>query len=130
MKWTIASRNEIGKARIDDAAAAARMTVEFGERLWELKIGYDERWAKCSPGIILMHETLRYACEKQLKGYEFLGHFEPWQQRWPLQTTHHATVGFYPFALAGGLSFSYDVCRLAGRKAIRFKHQLIRKSQL
>ncbi len=72
--------------RIGDATVAARMTIEHGGRLWELKIGYDERWAKCSPGLLLMNETLRYACERGLNGYEFLGSDEPWHHRWPIKT--------------------------------------------
>ena len=112
--------------RIGAATAAARLTVEFAGQLWELKIGYDERWAKCSPGILLMHETLRYACERGLKGYEFLGQFEPWQERWPIEKTQHATIGFYPLSFEGGVTVMYDTLSLVARKAVRLKHKLIR----
>jgi hypothetical protein len=78
------------------------MTVEFGERLWKMKIGYDERWAKCLLRILLMHETLRCACDNGLKGD--VGHLEPWQRRWPLQTNVYTTIGYYPFSLGYGVT--------------------------
>ena len=59
--------------RIGDATVVARLAVEYSGRLWELKIAYDERFAKCSPGILLTHKTLRYACERGLTGHKFLG---------------------------------------------------------
>jgi CelD/BcsL family acetyltransferase involved in cellulose biosynthesis len=60
--------------------AAARMAVEYGDRLWEIKIDYDERFSRCSPGILLTHETLRWTCERHLISHEFLGTAEPWQR--------------------------------------------------
>ena len=61
---------------VDDTLAAVRMAVEVENTLWELKIGYDEQFAKWSPGVVLTHETIRHAFEHGLSGLEFLGRAE------------------------------------------------------
>jgi CelD/BcsL family acetyltransferase involved in cellulose biosynthesis len=49
--------------RINGAAAAATTMVDHGNRLWGLKLGYDERFRRVSPGILLAYEILRHAFE-------------------------------------------------------------------
>lgn len=68
--------------RINDIVIAVQVVIEYANRLWLLKIGFDEKWSKCSPGIILMHEVIRYAFEKKLDSIEFLGSDEPWLHIW------------------------------------------------
>jgi len=40
-------------------------------RLWGLKIGYNERFRRVSPGTLLDCEVLRHACERGYEAYEF-----------------------------------------------------------
>ncbi len=94
--------------RIGHETAAVRMAVEYAGRLWDCKIGYDERWARFSPGILLTNETLQYACEQRLDGLEFLGQAERWERRWPIKLRYHTTARFYPPSINGGLAFGYD----------------------
>jgi CelD/BcsL family acetyltransferase involved in cellulose biosynthesis len=105
--------------RIGPAIAAVRMAVEHSHRLWELKIGYDERWARCSPGVLLTHETLRHACEQGLEGFEFLGRAEKWQCHWPVELRTFSAVRFYPLNIRGALLLSYDLCARIERNALR-----------
>lgn len=105
--------------KIGTDVVAARMAVEYGARLWELKIGYDERWAKCSPGILLTHETLRYCCERGLVAHEFLGGAEHWQARWPIELRRDLTPRFYPLSLRGGVALSLDACEIAVKRATK-----------
>lgn len=95
---------------------AARMAVEHGGRLWELKIGYDERFSRCSPGILLTHETLRWACERGLSAHEFLGSAEAWQRWWPLQPRYFQTIRVYPFSVSGCIAFAQDGGRMVARR--------------
>jgi len=71
--------------RIGGRAAAMQFAVEWGKRFWLLKIGYDEEFSRCSPGTLLMLETLRYAAGRGLQSYEFLGVVEPWLAAWTKQ---------------------------------------------
>jgi CelD/BcsL family acetyltransferase involved in cellulose biosynthesis len=102
--------------KIDGKAIAGRIAVEHGKRLWELKIAYDEAYSKCMPGIILTHETLRYAVERGLEAYEFLGQAEAWERHWPCEEDEYVSMRVYPFTLIGQLSLAQDVYQLALRE--------------
>lgn len=91
---------------------AAQLMVEYAHRLWILKIGYDEAWSRCSPGWLLLAETMRYAFEKQSKSFEFLGGDEPWLHRWDTEARQFSTVISYPFTVRGLYGFAVDT---AGR---------------
>lgn len=103
--------------RAGEQTMAARMAVEYGGRLWELKIGYDETYAACSPGILLTHETLRWACECGLTAHEFLGDVNPWQRWWPLELRHYQSIRLYPFSAAGCVAASVDAVKIAARRS-------------
>lgn len=86
---------------LDDRPIAAQLSVEQAKRLWVLKIGYDEAWSRCSPGLQLLHETLRHAFERRLEAYEFLGNAEDWLSGWQGQRSEFRTVACYPATLTG-----------------------------
>jgi CelD/BcsL family acetyltransferase involved in cellulose biosynthesis len=82
---TLASKSGIFRMAfmyIDDRPVATQLTVECGDALWLLKIGYDETYADCSPGNLLMMEIIRYASRQKLKSCEFLGKAESWTRMW------------------------------------------------
>lgn len=87
--------------RIAGEAAAAQFAVVTGDRFWIFKIGYSEKFARYSPGVLLMLETIRYAVQAGLRSYEFLGATEPWIRNWT--TLEHACTSFraYPLNLRG-----------------------------
>ena len=102
--------------RVGDAIAAVRMAVEFANSLWELKIGYDEQFAKWSPGAVLAHETIRHAFEQGLSGLEFLGRAEYWQKHWPVVTRPYSAIRYYPRSVTSILALGYDGCDLLARR--------------
>src|SRR5260370_39161034 len=59
--------------RVGARIAAVQLAVESEERFWLLKVGYDEVFARCSPGVLLLRETVRYAAQHGLRSSEFLG---------------------------------------------------------
>ncbi len=78
----------LGKLRlaflwIAEKPVAVQLLVESANRLWVLKVRYDESYAKCSPGIILLNKVSQYAFEKQYEAFEFLGRNEQWLNIWP-----------------------------------------------
>jgi CelD/BcsL family acetyltransferase involved in cellulose biosynthesis len=103
--------------KIDGKRIAARMAVVNGGRLWELKIGYDEAWSNCMPGILLTHETLRWAVESGLEAHEFLGQAEQWERHWPTEEDEYVSMRIYPLAPAGQLSLVRDVGQIALKSA-------------
>ncbi|MCP9469220.1 MAG: GNAT family N-acetyltransferase [Nitrospira sp.] len=104
---------------VQGIAIATILGIEEEGRFWVLKIGYDEQWARCSPGIQITMETIRYAFEKHLEAYEFLGSEEPWQAMWPHRRHHFVTLALYPISLKGLHAFSRDGLRLLLSRATR-----------
>ncbi len=104
---------------------AARMAVEYSGKLWEIKIGYDEKFSTCSPGIVLTHETLRWASEHGLTAHQFLGSAEPWQRWWPLELRRYQNVRLYPFSVPGCIALLRDLGHMA---TWRVRHSRIGRS--
>lgn len=102
--------------RIGGAAAAMQVAVEYGNRFWLLKIGYDDRFARASPGQLLMLETVRYAAERELASYELLGRVEPWTRRWTDHARPCVSLHAYPARPRGALALAADAASLAARK--------------
>jgi CelD/BcsL family acetyltransferase involved in cellulose biosynthesis len=102
--------------RVGGKTIAARMGVEHGNRLWDLRMGYDEAFSRCAPGVLLTHETLRYAVERGLEAHEFLGQAEAWERHWPCEEDEYISMRIYPFSFTGQLSLAQDGYQLTLRK--------------
>ncbi len=93
--------------------------VVFQGRFWVLKIGYDEEYSRCSPGILLIHETIRYAFTNGLKSYEFLGSDENWLHMWTKDNIRrHISIGYYPFNFIGLKRLSIDLLGFAAKRLV------------
>jgi len=93
---------------LDAKAVAAQLSVEYADRLWVLKIGYDEAWSRLSPGWQLMAETVRYAFDRKLKSFEFLGSDEAWLHRWDTEDRELSTLASYPATVLGMYGLAID----------------------
>jgi CelD/BcsL family acetyltransferase involved in cellulose biosynthesis len=101
---------------VGDTPIAAQFSVEYADRLWVLKIGYDESWSRCSPGWLLIAETMRMAFEQRLRSYEFLGSDEPWLHGWRTTSREFRTVACYPASVDGVYGLAADsLARLRAR---------------
>ncbi len=103
--------------RIDGKAAAMQLAVEWAGRYWLYKIGYDEAYARCSPGTLLMLHTLGEAARRGLRGYELLGEAEPWiAELWTREHGACLRLRTYPFNLRGAAAFACDALAWTGRR--------------
>jgi CelD/BcsL family acetyltransferase involved in cellulose biosynthesis len=108
---------------IDGRSVATQFAVESGGGFWLLKVGYDEAYARSSPGNLLMVETLKYAVQRGLKTYEFLGSAEPWTQVWTSLVRPCVSVFAYPNNLRGAAAFTFDAVRFGWNRLNRkFEH--------
>lgn len=105
--------------RIGAETAAVRLAVAHGRRLWELKIGYDEKFSQCSPGLLLTNDTLKYAHDAGLAALEFLGARETWHETWPTEDRELSKVLLVPLSVRSLWSLGYHLAAAAGRKTRR-----------
>ncbi len=98
--------------RVDGKAIAAELTTVRAGRLWILKIGHDEAWSWCSPGILLMNHVVKYCFEKGLEACEFGGTDEPWLHIWANETHSAWTYRIYPGSLLGLVKLVIDLLHM------------------
>ena len=102
--------------RIGGQSAAMQIAIESEGRFWLLKIGYDNHFARCSPGILLLRDTLRYAAINRLSSLEFLGTVEPWIRVWSPLERPCFTLHRYPLGMRGVTALAEDVMKSAWHK--------------
>lgn len=94
---------------LDGRRVAMQLALEWSNRYWLFKIGFDEAFKRCSPGTLLMLHTLGWAAQRGLASYELLGEDEPWIARlWTRERHACVRVRTYPFNLAGAVAFAAD----------------------
>ena len=109
---------------IDSTPVAMQLAIEVGNRLWLLKIGYDERYARCSPGNLLLIESLRDSATRGLEAVEFLGRSEPWTSIWTSVERRCLSLVAYPRTLRGLHSLA---CHSARHALLQLARQLRRR---
>jgi CelD/BcsL family acetyltransferase involved in cellulose biosynthesis len=117
-----ARRGELRVAflRLGDRRVAMQLAVEWGRRLWLLKIGHDEAVQRCSPGMLLLLEAVRDAAARGLEAVQLLGGIEPWTQMWTGVVEPCVTVAAYPPGVASLFAAVGDVAGAAqGRRGRR-----------
>ena len=85
--------------RVGDRRVATQVYAEYARRLWQIKVGYDEAFARISPGMLLTREIIGAAARDGLDGLEFLGAVAPWTQTWSPTVREFVTVRVYPRGL-------------------------------
>jgi CelD/BcsL family acetyltransferase involved in cellulose biosynthesis len=94
--------------RIAGRGVAMQVAIEQAGALWLLKVGYDAEFAPCSPGLLLMRDTIGYAARAGLTSYEFLGRAESWTRVWTEQERETVSLRVYPFGPRGMTALALD----------------------
>lgn len=68
--------------RLGGRAIAFELTIADGGRLYDLKGGYDVEFRKFGPGVLMLRDMIRWACDAGLSSFEFLGAAEPQKVEW------------------------------------------------
>lgn len=105
--------------RIGGRAAAMKLASVTGNRFWLLAMGFSEAFERCSPGTLLLVETLKYAAQSGLRSYEFLGAEEPWVRTWTEVQRPCVSLRTYPFGVRGAIALASDA---SDRLRFRARH--------
>jgi CelD/BcsL family acetyltransferase involved in cellulose biosynthesis len=102
-----------------DQTAAVQLGVEYKNRFWLLKMGYDQNFARYSPGELLIIESLRLAAERGLEAYEFTGTPESWTHKWTDKTHASVSIRIYAAGLRGLIGVAAESAIAATRRAAK-----------
>jgi CelD/BcsL family acetyltransferase involved in cellulose biosynthesis len=102
--------------RIGGAAAAMHIAVEWSDRLWLVKIGYDPDYSSVSPGQILLAHSIADGAQRGLRDYHLLGFTEEWTQAWTSDEEPCVTIDAYPATRRGFVALTDDGLRIAQRR--------------
>lgn len=105
--------------RLDGKAIAMQISVFLNNRLWLLKIGYNEAYARMSPGTLLMLEVVRQAARDGTQSIEFLGSVEPWTELWTKEVRECEHIRVYPRGWPGAAAFLVDAANWLARQLQR-----------
>lgn len=95
--------------RLGGELAAMHLAVESGGRHCLYKIGYDDRFARCSPGTLLMLHALGEAARGGCERFEMMGDSESWiVELWTREAHSCVQVRTYPRSLAGAAALAVD----------------------
>ncbi len=115
----LTSCNENGELRIcfllvNDIEKAMHIAIEHAKTFWVLKLAHEDEVSRCSPGILLANETIKYSFDEKLRRYEFLGSAEGWQNSWPVEKQNLCSVIILPVNLLG----IYSILKLVLKKIL------------
>ena len=94
--------------RIGGRAAAMQLASIRGNQFWLLAMGFSEEFERCSPGTLLLLDTLEYAARSGLRSYEFLGADEPWIRALSPTYLPCVSIRTYPLGIRGTVAFVSD----------------------
>jgi CelD/BcsL family acetyltransferase involved in cellulose biosynthesis len=107
--------------RLNGAPIAMQVANLSHQAYWQLKIGYDEAYAKQLAGLQLQLETIKWTRQQNCHRYEFLGTAEPWIREWTSSVHFYRTLVFYPFNLSGIGAFLRDNAARVWNRLARYR---------
>ena len=102
--------------KINGTLVAEHYAMESAKSYWLLNVGYDEEYRHCSPGHLLLEESIKYAAGKGLLQYNFLGKEEPWTARWTNTAQDRFTLAAYRLNAYGMRAMCSDIGHLITKR--------------
>lgn len=81
---------------VNGARVAFSYALQYRNRIYSLKLGYDPGFRRYSPSTVMCYLMLRHAFECGLEEYDFLGVDEPWKLEWSPKVRIHEWLFVLP----------------------------------
>jgi CelD/BcsL family acetyltransferase involved in cellulose biosynthesis len=123
--WTLLNLLRGGSTRI-----AFEYCLNYKNRIYRLKSGYDPFYARYSPSNLLSCLVLQHAFEHGITEYEFLGDSEDWKLKWARQTKRHYWLFVFSCSFKGRCLhlIKFQLVPLFKRAGLHRLRNLIRQS--
>jgi CelD/BcsL family acetyltransferase involved in cellulose biosynthesis/SAM-dependent methyltransferase len=109
----------IRRLRVGAEVAAVHVGLVHGNACYELKIGYDAKFSRQSPGVLLTIECLADAGRRGLRAHEFLGCAAAWQEPFATGRRELTNLAIYPWSASGLAALALDGASLAAQRSVR-----------
>jgi CelD/BcsL family acetyltransferase involved in cellulose biosynthesis len=121
-----AARGELrfSRIRLDGETAAFDLTLLHDNRLHLLKTGFDERFRKLAPGLVMRLSIIERCFELGLASHELLGDESEWKAKFQTGVRPYATLRVFPRSPAGLARYGY---RKRVRPTLRAVYRRLRK---
>ena len=106
---SFAERGELRLARIviDGTWAAFDLCLLHGDRLYLLKTGYDERFRRLAPGLVMRLSIIERCFELGIEAHELLGDEAEWKRKFATGERAHVAFRAYERGLRGSVRYTY-----------------------
>ena len=103
------ARDELRFSRVvlDGETAAFDLTLLHGGRLYLLKTGFDERFRRLAPGLVMRLSIIERCFETGLRSHELLGDESEWKAKFATGSRPYVTLRAYPRSPAGLARYAY-----------------------
>jgi CelD/BcsL family acetyltransferase involved in cellulose biosynthesis len=120
-------RGELRLSRIalDGEAVAFSFCIQAAGSLYSLKAGYDERWRKLVPGLVMQLAIVERCFELGLDAYELLGETSDWKEKVATGSRSHTNLRVFPPGPVGAVRYGY---RSRLRPLLKRAHRRLRSS--
>ena len=92
---------------LDDAVAAFDLCLLWNNRYYLLKTGYDERFGRLAPGLVMRLSTIERCFELGYEAHELLGEDTEWKLKFATTERRHVDLRAYRRTIVGGGRYLY-----------------------
>jgi CelD/BcsL family acetyltransferase involved in cellulose biosynthesis len=113
---------------VNEVAVAVQFAVESAKACWLLNIGYDEQYQHCSPGNLLLGDSIEEAARNGLVRYNLLGKNEPWIKHWTSTSRDSLVLAAYRPNVHGFRAMMSDALYLLRKRLKDRRTKSVKKS--
>jgi CelD/BcsL family acetyltransferase involved in cellulose biosynthesis len=110
---------------LDGEMVAFDLSLLHAGRLWLLKTGYDERFRRLGPGLVLRMWVIERCYELGLDAHELLGGDDAWKRKFATATRRQLSLRTYPGGPARRPAYAY---RRYGRPVLKLAYQRLHRA--
>jgi len=87
--------------KLNKIPIAFEYILDYKDKVFLLKVGFKEQYAKYSPGLLLLSDSIKDAFEKRKKEYDLLGESDAYKMRWTATCRPHSKYIFFNKTFSG-----------------------------